>query len=134
MASSMKMNLLIVEEITESDIGEIRLVMGEVKSIKFLREVAEIIIEYNNEIITVVFEEAFTAEPLNSSYLNNFWSIGRLLERLEKVQFTGIGDVRKNVKTNRLELVIYAGTDFKANNTDMFRLAARFMRKDLEGN
>ena len=121
-----------VDEITESDIGEIRLVMSEVKNIKLLGEVAEIIIEYNNEIITVVFEEAFTAEPLNSSYLNKFWSIKRLLDRLEQIQFTGIGDVRKNAKTNRLELVIYAGTDFKINNTDMFRLAAQFAREDLE--
>lgn len=122
----------LVDEITESDIGEIRLIMGEVKSIKRFEEVAEIIIEYNNEIITVVFEEAFTAEPQNSSYLNKFWSIERLLDRLEKIQFTGIGDVRKNAKTKRLELVIYAGTDFKINNTDMFRLAAQFAREDLE--
>lgn len=122
----------LVDEITESDIGEIRLVMGRVKSIQQFGEVAEIIIEYNHQIITVVFEEAFTAEPLNSSYLNKFWSIGRLLERQAHIQFTGIGDIRKNIKTNRLELVIYAGTDFKVNDTDMFRLAARFMREDLD--
>lgn len=46
--------------------------MGEVKSIKQLGEVAEIIVESNNEIITVIFEEALTAEPINSSYLNKF--------------------------------------------------------------
>jgi len=121
----------LVDEITESDIGEIRLIMGEIKNIIQSGEVAELIVGYNYEIITVVFEEAFTAERLNSSYLNKFWSIERLLDQLKQVQFTGIGDVRKNVKSNRLELVIYIGTDFKINNMDMFRLAARFVREDI---
>lgn len=121
-----------VDEITTSDIGEIRLIMGKVKSSRQFGEVAEIVIENNNETITVVFEEAFTAERLNSSYLNKFWSIERLLDQLGKVQFTGIGDVRENVRVNRLELVIYAGTDFRVNNRDMFVLAGRFAREDLE--
>lgn len=121
-----------VDEITESDIGGIRLIMGEVKSIKQLGEIAEIIIKYNDAIITVVFEEAFTAERLNSSYLNKFWSIQRLLDQSGLVQFTGIGDIRRNRQTGRLELVIYVGTDFKINNIDMFRLAARYSREDFE--
>lgn len=120
-----------VDEITETDIGEIRLIMGTVKSVKEVEEVAEIIVGYNNEMITVVFEEAFIAERLNSSYLNNFWSIERLLSRGKQVQFTGIGDIRKNSRTNRLELVIYMGSDFKVNNIDMSRLAAQFAREDL---
>lgn len=121
-----------VDEITPLDIGEIRLIMGNVKSIRESGDVAEITIENNNKFITVIFEEAFSAEPLNSSYLYKFWSIERLLNRLEQVQFTGIGDVRKNVKTNKFELVIYYGTDFKLNNMDMFRLAAQFAREDYE--
>ncbi|WP_318617058.1 hypothetical protein [Sporosarcina sp. YIM B06819] len=121
-----------VDEITPSDIGEIRLIMGNVKSIQQRGEVAEIVIENNNETITVVFEEAFIAEPLNSSYLNKFWSIARFLDQLGQVQFTGIGDVRENVKMNRLELVIYAGTDFRINNWDMFVVAGRFAREDFE--
>lgn len=123
-----------VDEITETDIGEIRLIMGEVKSVKEVAEVAEvaeIVVEYNNEIITVVFEEAFIAERLNSSYLNKFWSIGRLLSQEKQALFTGIGEVRKNSRTSRLELVIYVGSDFKVNNIDMFRLAAWFAREDL---
>lgn len=121
-----------VDEITTSDIGEIRLIMGKVKSSGRLGEVAEIIIENNKEAITVVFEEAFIAEPLNRSYLNKFWTIERSLGQLAQVQFTGIGEVRENVRMNRLELVIYAGTDFRINNRDMFVLAAQFAREDLE--
>lgn len=120
-----------VDEITETDIGEIRLIMGKVKSIKKVEEVAEIVVEYNNEIITVVFEEAFIAERLNNSYLNKFWSIERLLSRGNQVLFTGIGDVRKNSRTNRLELVVYIGSDFKVNNIDMSRLAVQFAQEDL---
>lgn len=101
------------------------------KSVKEVEEVAEIVVVYNNEIITVVFEETFIAERLNRSYLNNFWAIERLLSRGNQVLFTGIGDVRKNSRTNRLELVIYMGADFKVNNIDMSSLAARFAREDL---
>lgn len=121
-----------VDEIAISDIGEIRLIMGKVKNSKKEGEVAEIVIENNKETITVVFEEAFVAEPLNRSYLNKFWAIERLLDQLGQVQFTGIGDVRENVRLNRLELAIYTGTDFRINNLDMFVLAGRYTRADLE--
>ena len=120
-----------VDEITSSDIGEIRLIMGNLKSIQQLGEVAEMVIENNKETITVVFEEAFTAERLNSSYLKKFWSIERLADQHGQVQFTGIGDVRENVRRNRLELAIYMGSDFRVNNWDMFVLAGRFAREDL---
>lgn len=121
-----------VDEITSSDIGGIRLIMGNVKSIQQLGEVAELVIENNKETITVVFEEAFTAERLNSSYLKKFWSIERLVDQQGQVQFTGIGDMRENVRRNRLELAIYMGSDFRVNNWDMFVLAGWFAREDLK--
>ncbi|WP_172370860.1 hypothetical protein [Sporosarcina jiandibaonis] len=115
----------LVDGITESDIGEIRLVMGKIASNIENGNAAEIVVENNGKVITVVFEESFTADPYNSSYLNKFWAINQVLERELIVRFTGIGDVRKNTRSKRLELVIHAGTDFRINNSDMSALAAR---------
>jgi len=118
-----------VDEITELDLDKIRLVMGKVKNSLEVGDVAEIVVENNDQVITVVFEEAFTAEPLNRSYLNKFWSINQLLNQHLPVQFTGIGDIRKKVGKNRLELVILAGTDFRIDGGDMSTLATQLTIK-----
>ena len=115
----------LVDGITESDIGEIRLVMGKIASSLEDGNIAQIAVENNDKQITVVFEESFTADPYNSSYLNKFWAINQVLEQELVVQFTGIGDVRKNTRSERLELVIHAGTDFRINNRDMSALASQ---------
>jgi hypothetical protein len=115
----------LVDGITASDIGEIRLVMGKIASNLEDGSTAEIVVENNNKVIVVVFEESFTADPYNSSYLNKFWAIDQVLNREQVVQFTGIGDIRKNTRSKRLELVIHAGTDFRINNRDMSALAAQ---------
>ncbi len=99
--------------------------MGIISSSHEEGNVAQIIVGNNDKQITVVFEESFTADPYNSSYLNKFWAINQVLEREQFVQFTGIGDVRKNTRSERLELVIHAGTDFRINNRDMFALASQ---------
>ncbi|QUW22910.1 hypothetical protein JSQ81_04855 [Sporosarcina sp. Marseille-Q4063] len=113
-----------VDEIFESDIGQIRLVMGNIASSIEAGNVAEIVVKNNDQVITVVFEESFTADPFNSSYLNKFWAINQVLDQ-DIVQFTGIGDIRKSTRSKRLELVIHAGTDFKVNNKDMSAVAAQ---------
>lgn len=115
----------LVDGITASDIGEIRLVMGKIASNLEDGSTAEIVVENNNKVIAVVFEESFTADPYNSSYLNKFWAIDQVLNREKVVQFTGIGDIRRNTRSKRLELVIHAGTDFRINNRDMSALAAQ---------
>lgn len=111
-----------VDTISNSDIGEIRLVMGEVTGIRQVDNVAKIFIERNDVRINVVFEEAFIAEPSNSSYLNKFGAIEKYIDDYEEVQFTGIGEIRRNIRTEELELVIYSGTDFKIDNADMVRI------------
>ena len=113
-----------VDDLAASDLGQIRLVMGNITSSLENQDVAEIIVENNDGRIVVVFEESFTADPYNRSYLNKFWAIHHILDQ-NIVQFTGIGDVRENTRNKRLELVIHAGTDFKVNNLDMSTLAAR---------
>ena len=122
----------LVDEIRKTDIGKVRLVMGNIVGVKSVDEVAEIVVENNNQRIKVVFEEAFIAERLNSSYLNKYWSIERLMKETDNVQFTGIGDVRMKSIAESPELVIYHGSDFKINNKDMSSLAAQFTRRDIE--
>lgn len=116
----------LVGSIAETDIGKILLVMGNVKESKEIEDVAEIVVEENNQVITVIFEEAFTAEPLNRSYLNKFWAIERLLSQPKDVQFSAIGEIRKNRRTSRLELVIYSGADIRINNKDISSLAVQY--------
>ena len=116
----------LVGSITETDIGKILLVMGKVKKSKEIEDVAEIVVEGNDQVITVIFEEAFTAEPLNRSYLNKFWAIERLLSQLQDVQFMAIGEIRKNRRTSRLELVIYSGADIRIQNKDISSLAVQY--------
>ncbi len=118
-----------VDEITELDFDKVRLVMGKVKNSIEVGDVAEIVVENNDQVITVVFEEAFTAEPLNRSYLNKFWSIKQLLNQHLPVQFIGIGDIRKKIGKNRLELVIFAGTDFRIDGGDLSTLATQLTIK-----
>lgn len=121
----------LVDDIRESDIGKTRLIMGYVGELIDEKQATEIKVTHNKEEITVVFEEAFVRERLNSSYINNFWAIQRLKkEELDRVCFTGIGEVRNSKE--RLELVIYMGSDFKLNNWDMSALAAWFVRQDIK--
>jgi len=110
----------------ETDIGKVLLVIGKVKESKEIEDVAEIVVEENNQVFTVIFEEAFTAEPLNKSYLNKFWAIEHLLSQPKDVQFSAIGEIRKNRRTSRLELVIYSGADIRINNRDISSLAVQY--------
>jgi len=116
----------LVGSIVETDIGKVLLVIGKVKESKEIEDVAEIVVEENNQVITVIFEEAFTAEPLNKSYLNKFWAIEHLLSQPKDVQFSAIGEIRKNRRTSRLELVIYSGADIRINNRDISSLAVQY--------
>lgn len=111
-----------VDNISLSDIGEIRLVMGELINVELVDEVANLYVERNGSQIKVVFEEAFIAEPSNKRYLNNFSLIVRYFEQYEDIQFGGIGEIRKNKRTEELELVVYSGTDFKIDQDDMLYL------------
>lgn len=111
-----------VDGISQSDIGEIRLVMGELVTIDSVDEVANLYLERNEVQVKVVFEEAFIAEPSNARYLNNFGLIESYLENYIEIQFVGIGEIRRNSRTQDMELVIYQGTDFKIDGDDMMSL------------
>ncbi|MDV6379000.1 hypothetical protein ORD22_12330 [Sporosarcina sp. GW1-11] len=121
-----------VDEIKEMDIGKIRLVMGYVVGIRSVGVVSEIQVGHNNQLITAVFEEAFISDRFNSSYVNKFWSIERLRKETGSIRFTGIGEIRKNAATKRMELAIYRGSDFKVDNIDMSNLASQFTIRDLK--
>jgi len=118
-----------VDTISESDIGEIRLVMGRLDAINSIDTVADLFISRNGIQIKVVFEEAFIAEPTNNRYLNSFNFISQYLEQHTQVLFAGIGEIRKNRRTESIELVIYLGTDFKINGKDMMNLGNDFVNR-----
>lgn len=118
-----------VDGVSQSDIGEIRLVMGELVNIDSMGEVANLYIARNEVQLKVVFEEAFIAEPTNARYLNNFELIQMYLDNYMEVEFVGIGEIRRNTRTQELELVIYQGTDFKIDEDDMLSLG-RYLRDE----
>lgn len=119
-----------VDEISEADIGETRLIKGFVIKVSLIDSVAEIIIDYNNEQIKVVFEERFKNEPLNKSYLSKFWAIKELLNRKERLIFTGVGEVSE-VENGEYQLSIWMGTDFKLNGGDLYTIARRMQAEIL---
>lgn len=112
-----------VDGISRSDIGEVRLVMGELVGIDSINVVANLYLLRNNVQLKVVFEEAFIAEPSNARYLNNFRIIEMYLDSYMEVQFVGIGEIRLNARTGEYELVIYQGSDFKVDGDDLLSLA-----------
>ncbi len=111
-----------VDTISNSDIGDIRLVMGQLTKVEVQNPTAKFTVEWNKQIIYIVFEEAFEKEPSNGAYLNNFSIVKKYLENSGLVLFSGIGEIRRNRRTEELELVIYIGTDLSFNNSGMLHL------------
>ena len=114
-----------VDELTMKDVGQVRLLLGYIESIKLVNSVAELVIQHNGRQVKVVYPEAFIKERLNRSYLNKFDAIDKVLESEQRPTFTGIGEIRVNDEQT-MELLIYNGTDFKINNTDLSLLAKRY--------
>ncbi|MDI7740659.1 hypothetical protein QMK38_01485 [Lysinibacillus fusiformis] len=119
-----------VHELGPSDIGNNRIIKGYIKDIDYLESVAEIIIGYQNEEMTIVFEENFKNESLNKSYLNKFWAVKEWLNRQKSVSFIGVGEVRM-AKDRRYELSVTMGTDFKVDGEDLYILARKLKAASL---
>ena len=114
-----------VDELTMKDVGQVRLVIGYIDSMELVDSVAELVIQYNDIQVKVVYPEAFIKERLNRSYLNKFDAIYKVLESEQPATFTGIGEIQVNDEQT-MELIIYTGADFKINNTDLSLLAKRY--------
>ena len=114
-----------VDELTMKDVGQVRLLLGYIESIKLVNSVAELVIQYNGRQVKVVYPEAFIKERLNRSYLNKFGTIHQVLQSKQPVTFIGIGDIRSNDE-QMMELVIYSGADFKINNMDLSLFAKQY--------
>ena len=114
-----------VDELTVKDVGQVRLVLGYIDSIKLVNSVAELVIQYNNTHVKVVYPESFIKERLNRSYLNKFGVIYKALESEHPPTFIGLGEIQLNDEQT-MELIIYNGTDFKINNMDLSLFAKQY--------
>ncbi|MGM9945509.1 MAG: hypothetical protein ACI33M_11230 [Lysinibacillus sp.] len=114
-----------VDELTMKDVGQVRLVLGYIDSIELVDSVAELVIQYNDRQVKVVYPEAFIKERLNSSYLNKFDAIYKVLESEQPPTFIGIGQIGLNDE-QAMELIIYNGTDFTINNKDLSLFAKQY--------
>lgn len=121
-----------VSMINANDIGKHKLVMGFVQKIELIEDVAKITLLESDKEIDVVFEQSFTAEPKNNSYLNKFAVIQQVVEKNAEIAFTAIGEVRFNRKTNRFEHQIFFGTDFRIENMDLLVLSAKMALREQE--
>ncbi len=108
------------------DVGQVRLVIGYIDSMELVDSVAELVIQYNDIQVKVVYPEAFVKERLNRSYLNKFGAIYKALESEQPPTFIGIGEIRLNDE-QVMELIIYNGTDFKINNMDLSLFAKQYV-------
>ena len=115
-----------VDQLTMKDVGQVRLVVGYIDSIKLIGSVAELVIQYNGIKVNVVYPEAFVKERLNRSYLNKFDAIYKALESEQQPTFIGIGEIGLNDE-QAMELTIYHGTDFKINNMDLSLFAKQYV-------
>ena len=115
-----------VDELTMKDVGQVRLVIGYIDSMELVDSVAELVIQYNDIQVKVVYPEAFVKERLNRSYLNKFGVIYKALESEQPPTFIGIGEIRLNDE-QAIELIIYNGTDFKINNMDLSLFAKQYV-------
>mgnify|MGYP005606416951 FL=1 len=114
-----------VDELTLKDVGQVRLVLGYIDSMELVNSVAELVIQYNNKQVKVVYPEAFIKERLNRSYLNKFGVIFKALESEQPPTFMGIGEIQYTDK-QAMELIIYNGTDFRINNMDLSLFAKQY--------
>ncbi|HWK24284.1 MAG TPA: hypothetical protein VNS08_14745 [Ureibacillus sp.] len=113
-----------VHEVGTSDIGKNRIIKGFIKNIELQGSTAEIIVDYQNKEMLIDFNDDFTKEPLNKSYLNKFWAVQEWMNRQKKVSFIGMGEVHMT-KDNEFELIISMGTDFKVDGEDLYNLARK---------
>lgn len=115
-----------IDQLTMKDVGQVRLVIGDIHSIKLMGSVAELVVQYNGAQVNVVYPEAFVTERLNRSYLNKFGAIDKALESEQPPTFIGIGEIGLNDE-QAMELIIYHGTDFKINNMDLSLFAKQYV-------
>lgn len=115
-----------VDELTMKDVGQVRLVIGYINSIKLVDSVAELVIQYNDTQVNVVYPELFVKERLNRSYLNKFDAIYKVLNSEQPPTFIGIGEIGLNDE-QIMELIIYNGTDFTINNMDLSLFAKQYV-------
>ncbi|MEG0259972.1 MAG: hypothetical protein RR595_13665 [Lysinibacillus sp.] len=116
-----------VSKINANDIGKHKLVMGYVQKVELIEDVAKITLLESDKEIDIVFEQAFTAESKNSSYLNKFGIIQHFADQNPEPAFAAIGEVRFNRKTNRYEHQIFYGTDFRIENMDLLVLSVEMV-------
>lgn len=116
-----KLRKRFVSQLSFRDIGEIRLVMGELNTVQLTGQVAILTVIENNQQMEIVFGKDFIQEPLNQRYLNHFY----LLQQYIGKPFTCIGSIHPSQEVGKLQCQIQFGTDFKMNNLNLVEIALR---------
>ena len=114
-----KLRKRFVSQLSFRDIGEIRLVMGELVEVTLIGPVARLTVSEKNQKIDIVFDRAFIEEPFNNQYLNNFY----ILQSYIGKAFTCVGTIRSSEEIGRLQCHIQFGTDFKVDNLNLVEVA-----------
>lgn len=103
------------------DEGKPRLVMGVIKDVTVNDFSVEIIVIEKGAEIHVKFEEAFYVN--SPTYSGLFHHIKKYISEVEKVVFTGIGEVRASRNGDYFELSVFYGQDFEINGMILTMLA-----------
>lgn len=114
-----KLRKRFVSQLSFRDIGETRLVMGELVEVTLIGQVARLTVSENNQQIDILFGRAFIEEPFNNQYLNNFY----ILQSYIGKAFTCVGVIRSSEEIGRLQCHIQFGTDFKVDNLNLVEVA-----------
>lgn len=112
-----------VDMLKDVDNGKPRLIIGKIKSITLLKDVADIVVEENGVEICIKFEDAFKAN--SPEYLGLFYHISDYMSEISpsEVIFTVIGEIRKVNDT--FQVSVFYGQDFEMNGMTLRQLAVR---------
>ncbi len=117
------------DALSEKDIGETRTVTGKLKRIKIEGSKNVLIeIEKNTKKVEIMFEEAFFAA--NNRYTGMFHFIERYLNDYGELLFSATGEVRKNKKNERYEVVVFNSVGFLIHGKNLESIATEYAMED----
>lgn len=112
-----------VDMLKDVDHGKPRLIIGKIKNITQVKDVADIIVEENGVEICIKFEEVFKAN--SPDFLGLFYHISDYMAEIRpsEVIFTVIGEIKKVNET--FQVSVFYGPDFEMNGMTLRQLAIR---------
>ncbi|WP_285765898.1 hypothetical protein [Peribacillus sp. SI8-4] len=110
------------DRLNDTDLNKTKTVYGFLNTVSLENGKFAITMIYQNILVDVKFEEAFTANSPDAP--GYFHHIKRYYEEYENVPFAALGEIRKNRISGRFEVIVYDSESLKINRMTLLSLAA----------